>query len=62
MTGNAYALPTKDLRVKENKSMRSISEEDIIRLFKKPAALKLSQSVYRNEMMGLIGAGNNPRF
>jgi hypothetical protein len=30
LTGNAYALPTKDLRVKENGGLRSISKEDII--------------------------------
>lgn len=35
LTGNAYALPTKDLRVKENRSLRSISEEDIISSIKK---------------------------
>lgn len=29
LQGNAYALPTKDLRVKENKSLRSISAEQI---------------------------------
>lgn len=29
LTGNAYALPTKDLRVKRNKGFRSISKEDI---------------------------------
>ena len=32
----------------------------IIRLLEKPPALKLSQSVYCNEMMGFLGAGNNP--
>ena len=31
-----------------------------IRLPEKHPALKLSQSVYCKEMMGLIGAGNNP--
>ena len=31
-----------------------------IRLLEKHPALKLFQSVYRKEMMGLIGAGNNP--
>jgi hypothetical protein len=29
MQGQAYALPTKDLRVKENKGLRSISAQDI---------------------------------
>lgn len=29
LQGNSYALPTKDLRVKENKSLRSISPEQI---------------------------------
>jgi hypothetical protein len=29
LQGQSYALPTKDLRVKENKSLRSISPEDI---------------------------------
>lgn len=31
LQGHAYALPTKDLRVKENHALRSISEADIIR-------------------------------
>ena len=31
LTGNSYALPTKDLRVTKNKGLRSISEEDIVR-------------------------------
>ena len=32
----------------------------IIRLLENHPALKFSKSVYCNEMMGLIGAGNNP--
>lgn len=35
LQGNAYALPTKDLRVKKNRSLRSISPEDIIENIKK---------------------------
>lgn len=35
LQGNAYALPTKDLRVKKNRSLRSISPEDIIESIKK---------------------------
>lgn len=35
LQGNAYALPTKDLRVKENKSLRSIPPEQIIESIKK---------------------------
>lgn len=35
LQGNAYALPTKDLRVKENKSLRSISPEQIIESIRK---------------------------
>lgn len=35
LTGNAYALPTKDLRVKENKALRSIPKETIIDSIKK---------------------------
>ena len=35
LQGNAYALPTKDLRVKENRGLRSISKEDIIKSIKK---------------------------
>ena len=31
-----------------------------IRLLEKHPALKPSQSIYCKEMMGLIGAGNNP--
>ena len=30
LQGNAYAIPTKDLRVKENNGYRSVSKEDII--------------------------------
>ena len=35
LQGNAYALPTKDLRVKENNGYRSISKEQIIENIKK---------------------------
>lgn len=35
LTGNAYALPTKDLRVKENRALRSIPKETIIDSIKK---------------------------
>ena len=35
LQGNAYALPTKDLRVKENRGLRSISEVQIIENIKK---------------------------
>lgn len=35
LVGRSYALPTKDLRVKENKSLRSISPEQIIENIKK---------------------------
>lgn len=35
LQGNAYALPTKDLRVKENNGFRSISPEQIIKSIKK---------------------------
>lgn len=35
LTGNAYALPTKDLRVKENKALRSIPKETIVDSIKK---------------------------
>ena len=35
LQGNAYALPTKDLRVRENNSLRSISPEQIIESIKK---------------------------
>lgn len=31
LQGNAYAIPTKDLRVTENKGYRSVSKEDIIK-------------------------------
>ena len=33
--GNSYALPTKDLRVKENRGIRSISKENIVKSIKK---------------------------
>ena len=35
LQGNAYALPTKDLRVKENNGLKSISPEQIIESIKK---------------------------
>lgn len=35
LQGNAYALPTKNLRVKENRGLRSISKEDIVESIKK---------------------------
>ena len=40
--------------------VQKLPKSYIIRLLEKPPALKLSQSVYCKEMMGLIGAGNNP--
>ena len=40
--------------------VQKLPKSYIIRLLEKPPALKPSQSVYCNEMMGLIGAGNNP--
>ena len=35
LQGDSYALPTKDLRVKENNGFKSISKEDIIYSIKK---------------------------
>lgn len=35
LQGNSYAIPTKDLRVKDNNSYRSISEKDIIESIRK---------------------------
>lgn len=35
LQGNSYALPTKDLRVKENGGFRSISKENIIKSIKR---------------------------
>ena len=35
LTGNSYAIPTKDLRVKANNGYRSISEDKIIESIKK---------------------------
>lgn len=35
LQGNAYALPTKDLRIKENRSLKSISPKDITESIKK---------------------------
>lgn len=35
LTGNAYALPTKDLRVKENNGMKSISKDSIVNNIRK---------------------------
>ena len=34
MQGSSYAIPTKDLRVKENHGYRSISEEEIVKSIK----------------------------
>jgi len=34
MQGNAYGIPTKDLRVKENHGYRSISKEEIVKSIK----------------------------
>ena len=54
LTGNAYALPTKDLRVKENKGLKSISPERITESIKKMYAVarqhpdKLFKIAYRN--------------
>ena len=41
-------------------TVQKLSKSYIIRLLEKPPAPKLSPSVYCTEMMGLIGAGNNP--
>jgi hypothetical protein len=54
LQGNSYALPTKDLRIKENKGFKSISEKQIIEnvqrlyetAFKNPS--KLFKIAYRN--------------
>ena len=40
--------------------VQKLPKSYIIRLLEKHPALKLSQGVYCKEMMGLIGAGNNP--
>lgn len=54
LTGNAYALPTKDLRVRENKGLKSISPERITESIKKMYAVarqhpdKLFKVAYRN--------------
>ena len=55
LQGNAYALPTKDLRVKENNGLKSISAEDIIKNIKKLYAVarenpsKKFKIAYRNK-------------
>ena len=41
-------------------TVQNLTKSYFIRLFRKSPALTLSQSVYCNEMMGLIGMGNNP--
>ena len=52
--GNSYALPTKDLRVKENRGLRSISKEDIVESIKKlyetarQHPFKMFKIAYRN--------------
>ena len=54
LQGNPYALPAKDLRVKENRGLRSISKEDIVESIKKPYEtarqhpVKLFKIAYRN--------------
>lgn len=54
LQGNAYALPTKDLRVKENKGFKSISPSEIIESIKKLYQTAVSNSTkqfkvaYRN--------------
>ena len=54
LQGNAYALPTKDLRVKENRGLRSISKEDIVESIKKlyetarQHPVKMFKIAYRN--------------
>ena len=54
LQGNAYALPTKDLRVKENRGLRSISKEDIVESIKKlyetarQHPFKMFKIAYRN--------------
>ncbi len=55
LTGNSYALPTKDLRVKENYGYRSISPEDITKSIRKlyDTALSMPEKrfmvAYRNK-------------
>ena len=54
LQGNAYALPTKDLRAKENRGLRSISKEDIVESIKKlyetarKYPVKMFKIAYRN--------------
>lgn len=54
LQGNSYALPTKDLRIKEKKSLRSISQDDIIENIRKMYACarehpdKTFKVAYRN--------------
>ena len=54
LQGNAYALPTKDLLVKENRGLRSISKEDIVESIKKlyetarQHPFKMFKIAYRN--------------
>lgn len=54
LQGNSYALPTKDLRVKENRGLRSISKENIVKSIKKlyetarQHPVKLFKIAYRN--------------
>lgn len=57
LTGNAYALPTKDLRIKENRGFRSISPEQIIENIKKMYDVarqnpdKIFKVAYRNDIL-----------
>ena len=54
LQGNAYALPTKDLRAKENRGLRSISKEDIVESIKnlyetaRQHPFKMFKIAYRN--------------
>ena len=57
---NVFRKYANDVFVEYDFMVQKLPKSYIIRLLEKHPALKLSQSVYCTEMMGLIGAGNNP--
>ena len=57
LQGNAYALPTKDLRVTENRGLRSISESQIIENINKE---RISESNDNKPMELPCHCENNP--
>ena len=60
MRYNVFRKYANDVFSEYDFMVQKLPKSYCIRLFRKSPALKLSKSVYCKEMMGLIGAGNNP--